>query len=65
MTKTEDLVTTLKVVKRNGKKVDFDATKISMAIKKGFDSITSDEEQVYTSKDVMKVHQTEMKRIEK
>ena len=65
MTKTEDLVTTLKVVKRNGKKVDFDATKISMAIKKGFDSITSDEEQVYTSKDVMKVHQTVMKRIEK
>ena len=38
MTKTEDLVTTLKVVKRNGKKVDFDATKISMAIKKCFDS---------------------------
>lgn len=65
MTKTEELVTTLKVVKRNGKKVDFDATKISMAIKKGFDSITSDEEQVYTSKDVMKVHQTVMKRIEK
>jgi len=65
MTKTEELVTTLKVVKRNGKKVDFDATKISMAIKKGFDSITNDEEQVYTSKDVMKVHQTVMKRIEK
>ena len=65
MTKTEELITTLKVVKRNGKKVDFDATKISMAIKKGFDSITNDEEQVYTSKDVMKVHQTVMKRIEK
>ena len=29
----------LKVVKRNGKKVDFDGTKIAMAIKKGFDSI--------------------------
>ena len=65
MVNTEELVTTLKVVKRNGKKVDFDGTKIALAIKKGFDSIVNDDELVYTSKDVTKVYQTVIKRIEK
>ena len=65
MVNTEELVTTLKVVKRNGKKVDFDGTKIALAIKKGFDSITNDDELVYTSKDVTKVYQNVIKRIEK
>ena len=65
MLNTEELVTTLKVVKRNGKKVDFDGTKIALAIKKGFDSIVSDDELVYTSKDVTKVYQTVIKKIEK
>jgi len=65
MVNTEELVTTLKVVKRNGKKVDFDGTKIALAIKKGFDSITNNDEQVYTSKDITKVYQTVIKRIEK
>jgi len=62
---TEEVVATLKVVKRNGKKVDFDGAKIALAIKKGFDSIVSDDELVYTSKDVQKVYQTVIKRIEK
>ena len=31
-----------KVIKRNGKRVDFDGTKIALAIKKGFDSVTID-----------------------
>jgi len=65
MTNTEELVTTLKVVKRNGKKVDFDGAKIALAIKKGFDSIVRDDELVYTTKDVQKVYQTVIKRIEK
>ncbi len=65
MINTEDLVTTLKVVKRNGKKVDFDGTKIALAIKKGFDSIIKDDEFVYTTKDVQKVYQTVIKKIEK
>ena len=35
MTNTvEELATTLKVVKRNGKKVDFDGAKVALAIKK-------------------------------
>ena len=39
MTQTDDLLETIKVVKRNGTKVDFNSTKIAIAIKKGFDSI--------------------------
>ena len=52
---------TLDVIKRNGKKVDFDASKIALAIKKGFDDVivTSDEsgdsDSKYTSKDINKV----------
>ena len=65
MVNTEELITTLKVVKRNGKKVDFDGTKIALAIKKGFDSIVNEDELVYTSKDVTKVYQNVIKRIEK
>ena len=30
---------TLDVIKRNGKKVSFDASKIALAIKKGFDNV--------------------------
>ena len=65
MTSTEEITNTLSVVKRNGKKVDFDGAKIALAIKKGFDSITVDDEPVYDSKDVQKVYQTVIKRIEK
>ena len=51
MTGTEELVATLKVVKRNGKKVNFDTTKVAMAIKKGFDGVPKreEEESEYTS----------------
>ena len=35
----EDALSNLKVVKRNGKKVDFDSMKIAVAIKKGFDNL--------------------------
>lgn len=65
MINTEELVATLKVVKRNGKKVDFDGAKIALAIKKGFDSIIRDDELVYTSKDVQKVYQDVIKKITK
>ena len=40
----EDTALELQVVKRNGKKVDFDGTKIAIAIKKGFDSLIPSEE---------------------
>ena len=43
----QEHTTTLKVVKRDGKKVDFDGAKIAVAINKGFDSITINDETVY------------------
>lgn len=63
--KIEQLV----VVKRNGKKVEFDGKKIALAIKKGFDSINNNlednEEQIYSEKDIQKVYLAVMNRIEK
>ncbi len=62
---------TLDVIKRNGKKVDFDASKIALAIKKGFDSVVTtnenaeEERKVYTGKDVNKVYLGVIKAIEK
>ncbi len=62
---------TLDVIKRNGKKVDFDASKIALAIKKGFDSVVTtnenaeEEKKVYTGKDVNKVYLGVIKAIEK
>ena len=32
----------IKVIKRDGKKVDFDGSKIALAIKKGFDSVNQE-----------------------
>ncbi len=67
----EEKMTELKVVKRDGKKVDFDGTKIALAIKKGFDSVTiineqtGDEEPKYTEKDVNNVYHGVLKRIDK
>ena len=64
---TDEKAITLKVVKRNGKKVDFDGMKIAVAIKKGFDSIENrdTEEKKYTDKDIQKVYQSVLKKIDK
>ena len=43
----------LKVIKRDGKKVNFNGEKIAVAIKKGFDSI---ENETYTEQDINKVY---------
>lgn len=61
----EKLLEDLKVVKRNGKKVDFDTAKVAIAIKKGFDGANKaeDEEERYTTKDIQKVYQSVIKRI--
>ena len=65
-TNTEEVIDTIKVVKRNGKKVNFDTTKVALAIKKGFDSIIDEEgETKYTEKDIQKVYQTVLKKINK
>lgn len=68
MTETEEKLATLQVVKRNGKKVDFNGSKIALAIKKGFDNTLPDEEDgisIYTTKDVNKVYESVLKQIEK
>ena len=66
MVNTEETIDNLIVVKRNGKKVDFDTTKVAMAIKKGFDSIVDEEgEKKYSEKDIQKVYQTVLKKINK
>lgn len=68
MTDVEEILD-LVVVKRNGKKVDFDGTKIAMAIKKGFDSVNEQDEETgkykYDSKDITKVYNEVIKSIEK
>lgn len=67
MIETEEKLETLEVIKRNGKKVPFDGTKVAMAIKKGFDStiVDDEEEKKYTSKDIQKVYQAVIKKIAK
>lgn len=70
MANNDNLLTAIEVVKRNGKKVSFDGTKVAVAIKKGFDSIIFESEgengeKKYTEKDMQKVYQEVIKEIEK
>ena len=70
MVEVSEKLDDLMVIKRNGKKVPFDETKIALAIKKGFDSVEedSDEEEKarkYNSQDIQKVYQAVLKKIAK
>lgn len=72
MVAVEEKPINLIVVKRDGKKVDFDCTKVALAIKKGFDSVInnpSSEEEIgekkYTEKDMHKVYEAVLDKIEK
>ncbi len=70
MAEVSEILEDLVVIKRSGKKVDFDGKKIALAIKKGFDSVEEDDdeeekERKYSSKDVQKVYQAVLKRLEK
>ena len=67
MTSIEDVSLDIVVIKRDGKKVPFDGSKIALAIKKGFDSIIDEEtnEKKYDSKDIQKIYQAVINRIEK
>ena len=55
------------VVKRDGKRVAFNGTKIAIAIKKGFDSVISEDGETnkYSEKDVYKVYNAVIDEIEK
>ena len=63
----EEVLEHLTVVKRNGKKVSFDTTKVAIAIKKGFDGVPVIEEETkkYDAKDVQKIYQGVIKKITK
>lgn len=69
MVETLEKVSYLTVIKRNGKKVDFDGAKIALAIKKSFDHIIKengdDIERIYTEKDMQIVYKEVISRIEK
>ena len=65
MTIEEEKLDYLTVIKRSGKKVAWNGTKIALAIKKAFDSLEKDEESHYSEKDVNKVYNAVIKRIEK
>ncbi len=66
MVEMEDSLLTLTVVKRNGRKVEWNGTKIAVAIKKGFDSVKGEDEEVkYTEKDINKVYNAVENRIRK
>jgi len=69
MIDTLEKVSELIVVKRNGKKVEFDGSKIALAIKKGFDNVRiingDEEEKVYTELDIQKVYKEVISKIEK
>ncbi len=68
MMDTLEKVSSLTVIKRNGKKVNFDGAKIALAIKKGFDHVIvangDDEEKKYTEKDIQIVYKEVISRIE-
>ena len=65
MVDVADKLENLIVIKRNGKKVAWDGTKVAIAIKKGFDSITENEEYKYKEEDVNKVYNAVVKTVEK
>ena len=69
MVEALEKISWLSVVKRNGKKVDFDGSKIALAIKKGFDNITivedDDEVRKYTESDIQVVYKEVISRINK
>ncbi len=64
----EEKLANLIVIKRNGRRVNFDGSKIALAIKKGFDSvigISEENEKKYTNNDVNKIYLAVIKRIDK
>ena len=69
MNEVLEKVSTLAVIKRNGKKVDFDGSKIALAIKKGFDNAIiqngDDCEKKYTEADIQVVYKEVINRIDK
>ncbi len=64
MSEIQDKNINVTVIKRDGKKVEFQGSKIALAIKKGFDSIKNDDSEKYTEKDIHKIYNLVISRIE-
>ena len=61
---TEEILSNIIVVKRDGKKVTFDGTKIAIAIKKSFDSVESElEGKKYSEDDINKIYNKVIEKI--
>lgn len=61
---TEEILSNIIVVKRDGKKVTFDGTKIAIAIKKGFDSVENElEGKKYSEDDINKTYNKVIEKI--
>ena len=60
----EEKLSNVIVVKRDGKKVSFDGTKIAIAIKKGFDSVENEaDNKKYTEDDINNVYNKVIEKI--
>ena len=60
------MIEEIKVIKRDGKKVDFDGSKIAIAIKKGFDSVNQECDRLkYSEEDVNKIYNLVINEISK
>ena len=65
MSDIENKLSNIIVIKRDGKKVEFNESKVAVAIKKGFDSIITENNDVkkYTDKDIYKVYNSVIQKI--
>ena len=65
MSDTENILSKLIVIKRDGKKDEFDTAKVVVAIKKGFDSVQKENlgSDKYTEKDIYKIYNSVIKKI--
>lgn len=63
MSDLKNKLTNIIVIKRDGKKVGFNESKIAVAIKKGFDSLKNENNDKYEEKDINKVYNLVIQKI--
>ena len=64
MSEMKHILSNIVVIKRDGKKVEFNESKIAIAIKKGFDSLKTEcNDNRYTEKDINKIYNIVLEKI--
>ena len=65
MSDISNMLSKIIVIKRDGKKAEFDTAKVVVAIKKGFDSVQTENANIekYTEKDIYKIYNNVAKKI--